>query len=1037
MVLIKNNLQSSLIEQKEWLIAIDLNLSSTKLTFIFLYLNPSKDIKVYLESLKELVNELLCENLDRKIVIAGDFNARIGDLNNFTSDKLDDVIYENWNCSTERSTLDELINQRGTLLTDTMECLDFFVINGRSISDKPAHFTFNGFQKNKSIVDLAWANNAAMEEIRDFKVLDFILNSDHLPILLTFQSASPPLKTLKSPKSAQTNRTPRIKWIPSKLEQFHSQLSINESICNTSIEIEELATNVLKCIKTAAKNAEMETGIGPRKGNKPWFTEESTKLKRATRKAHRALKNGNYTDELFKIFNEARKNYRKYINEEKKNYYTHIQQKLADVKSNAEFWSTVKLYKNKKSNYENPISMATWEKFLEEEYKGNPTTDLVISNVNDVTLDNKFTIDELKNVLAKCKPNKAPGPDGINNDFLKNLTESMLKTLLALYNKILTVESMPAEWVKAKLCLIHKKGDRENPMNYRGIALINNILKIFTSLITQRLQTWIDERKILREEQFGFRKGRGCQEAIFTLYAATSINLRLEGRKVYAIFVDFQRAFDSVPHDLLWQKLDQLKISAKIIRILKDLYGKAKFQFEQNGEPSKIITISKGVLQGESASPILFNIFINDLIKYLQHGGVRGVNIDNNTNIQGILYADDLAILTDTKAMAQRALVLLEEYSIKNQITVNENKTKIMIFRKGGRVDQNTRFIFKNKEIEIVSQFSYLGVLFSQSGLFLKATESAKKKANLAIANAHNLLVKSQLQNWKARIQIFNTTISTVLLYGAETWALRYYHQLDTITCSFIKRTYNLQLCTPAYIIRTETALERVEVKALERTLKWHKKLETMDNSSLPKKCHMRLKELDNLDHKRKNVKYNWVSQLKTWVKHINPKTDNLDNLTDSNNVEELLQDYRTILRLEDMQRVINSAYSPGYQLLIKSEDAQEHLTKEKFNIARLLSQLRTSSKKFVKLTSNGSTYKWSQEALCTVCNLQEEETIGHFILRCPIYQPVRSMYLPQIKLCPANDDDQLWTLLSSQDARKLYYYCKTALMLRSFSVNE
>lgn len=118
--------------------------------------------------------------------------------------------------------------------------------------------------------------------------------------------------------------------------------------------------------------------------------------------------------------------------------------------------------------------------------------------------------------------------------------------------------------------MIYKRGNPLEPTNYRGIALINNIVKIFTRILTNRLTNWVESEQIIPEEQVGFRRGRGCRDAIFSLASLISINLRTKRAKLYGIFVDFQRAFDCIPHAKLWEKLNGNSIYGKCINVIKD-----------------------------------------------------------------------------------------------------------------------------------------------------------------------------------------------------------------------------------------------------------------------------------------------------------------------------------------------------------------------------------------------------------------------------------------------------------------------------------
>lgn len=136
--------------------------------------------------------------------------------------------------------------------------------------------------------------------------------------------------------------------------------------------------------------------------------------------------------------------------------------------------------------------------------------------------------------------------------------------------------------------MIYKKGDPENPQNFRGISLINIITKIFTSILEKRLSHWAEESNILNEGQAGFRKRRGCVDNIFNLYTAVCMNIRFDKTKVYATFADFKYCFDSICHKLLWRKLFTLRVSGKIIRVLRHMYNNATMKIKTQGRKDRI-----------------------------------------------------------------------------------------------------------------------------------------------------------------------------------------------------------------------------------------------------------------------------------------------------------------------------------------------------------------------------------------------------------------------------------------------------------------
>lgn len=228
-----------------------------------------------------------------------------------------------------------------------------------------------------------------------------------------------------------------------------------------------------------------------------------------------------------------------------------------------------------------------------------------------------------------------------------------------------------------------QKGSPLDPENYRGIALVNCLLKVFTQIILSRLTEWTESEAVLPESQSGFRPRRGCIDNVFVLTSLIHINLRLKRRKVFAAFIDFKRAFDSVDHGILYYKLYSSGISSKLLRIIKDLYSRASVQVKVNGQYSRSFDINEGVLQGECLSPLLFAIFVSDIEDFFRSRGFSGLNIDGQSDVILLLYADDLVLLSDSQSDMNRKLSCLQEYCNTNKLVVNAQKTKVVCFAKG------------------------------------------------------------------------------------------------------------------------------------------------------------------------------------------------------------------------------------------------------------------------------------------------------------------------------------------------------------------
>ena len=126
-------------------------------------------------------------------------------------------------------------------------------------------------------------------------------------------------------------------------------------------------------------------------------------------------------------------------------------------------------------------------------------------------------------------------------------------------------------------------------------------------------------------------------------------------------------------------------LSSKIINIIRQIYENAYLTLEMNGNISKSIRINRGVLNGDSLSPRLFSLFVSDFDRFLSEAGLEGVSIDANNSISALIFAEDLILLADNPIKLQMMLNRLKIYSENNQLEVNINKTRVMIFREAGR----------------------------------------------------------------------------------------------------------------------------------------------------------------------------------------------------------------------------------------------------------------------------------------------------------------------------------------------------------------
>ena len=313
------------------------------------------------------------------------------------------------------------------------------------------------------------------------------------------------------------------------------------------------------------------------------------------------------------------------------------------------------------------------EKMLLEDEQNDP---LFITNHY---LNNEITLSEILRNTKKLKRNKAMGIDCIPNEVLKGKQVGLL--FVHLFNSCFDKGIIPNQWRLANVFPIPKNplDDKRNPMTYRGISLLSTISKVYTSLLNERILNYLETENKLVDEQNGFRKGRSCNDHIFTLTSVIQARLQ-ERHSTFCAFIDMKKAFDFVNRELLFFKLLHNNIDGKMYKSIKALYSKTSSRVQVNDCFTSWFLTTSGVRQGDNLSPTLFAIFLNDLAVEL-NGLNLGVTIDNE-KLTILMYADDIVLLAENKADLQKLLDYVATWCKNWQLVLNDKKSQVVHFRK-------------------------------------------------------------------------------------------------------------------------------------------------------------------------------------------------------------------------------------------------------------------------------------------------------------------------------------------------------------------
>ena len=308
---------------------------------------------------------------------------------------------------------------------------------------------------------------------------------------------------------------------------------------------------------------------------------------------------------------------------------------------------------------------------------------------------------------------------------------------------------------------IFKKGSRLLPSNYRPISLLSNINKILEKLVFSRLHRFLELHESLYELQYGFRKNHSTNHALINI--TESIREALDNNKtVCGIFVDFQKAFDTVNHDILLQKLDYYGIRGCTNSWFKS-YLSQRTQFVSIlGFESQKKVILHGVPQGSVLGPLLFLIYINDLHKAIRKSKVFHFADDTNLlNISNNIKEQTKDVNNDLK--------YLYIWLIANKISLNSEKTEVVFFKKTG-----TKITYSDIKIKLngtklypTNCIKYLGIYLDESlsGIY-HCNELTKKlrRANGMLAKVRHYVLENELKS------IYHAIFSSLMMYGCQVW---------------------------------------------------------------------------------------------------------------------------------------------------------------------------------------------------------------------------------------------------------------------------
>lgn len=614
--------------------------------------------------------------------------------------------------------------------------------------------------------------------------------TDHLLLETSFQF--PSVKYLKATTKKRGNQKPKI-----NIQQLTNPKKQNEYInCLESKlsdtpkdDLENENTVIIEAIKNASSTV-CDTHNVKGKRKQPWENDELQEL----------IKQQNNTDDESKL-----KNLKQQVKKKRQSLMNDFYREKADSINQAnearqierEFAEAKKHHMHQQSR-DFLISKETLHKHFQNHFKENdiimpvelidPENSCLKDSLNNaIDVDqSEPTGEEIRKVMLKLKNGKCEGTDGIKMEQLKCGASSpkLVNHITSLILLIWTLLAVPAIWLQSRISCIFKGGVRSVASNYRGINVLAVISRLLPMIILNRISEAYN--RTIDETQYGFRKNKGCDNAIFVL--RNIINTSKD--TMYICFIDLTAAYDKIPRKLLFRVLDIRLGCTHIINLIKTIYTETTARITGL---KRTFPINAGCRQGGIESPVLFNIYFDTVCRVLHFelkqmlGADYGIEfkyqIPNETTSRSqrsnhpshgvsqlfrALYADDMFIIFKTKEALQKGMIIVENVFSRYGLTLSRKKTETMLIN-GDQADTESETLIKleDKNIKNVKSFKYLGVKIAP------ADNNIMIQHRISTAIAKFAEMKNMFKNHrisvKIRAKFLNVFIRSRLTYNCAT----------------------------------------------------------------------------------------------------------------------------------------------------------------------------------------------------------------------------------------------------------------------------
>ena len=434
--------------------------------------------------------------------------------------------------------------------------------------------------------------------------------------------------------------------------------------------------------------------------------------------------------------------------------------------------------------------------------------------------------------VAKLKSGKSPGWDNISTDHMLHLHPDIFAIIATLFNCMINHSKLPEGLLYSQVVPLikDKSGALDDKSNYRAISLSTTLSKVLELILIERLQPFL----FTNDAQFGFKPSHSTTHAAYS-FKETVNYYTTRGSPVYVCFLDASKAFDRVCHSKLFKILSDRGVPSSYLKLLMSWYRTQKMGVRWSGSESDPFHVQNGVRQGGNLSPLLFNVYIDDLLCQLQKLNV-GCHV-GNCAVNVIAYADDIVLLSPTRKGLQELVQKCETFALSRDIQFNVKKTVCMLFNPrepyaaSHLSGSKSPDVFLNgQRLVWVENFKYLGHVLSSS--FSDGPDMRRAK-RLLYYGVNMICARVGFADRDVLVRLFRAYCTN--LYGCELWNTlgekKAFRELCVAYHSCIKKLVRVPRWTRNHDLCKELGLLPGPMLVASRQLSFYQRLLSSENN--------------------------------------------------------------------------------------------------------------------------------------------------------------------------------------------------------------